>query len=53
VMFGSVVAQGQRGMKETVASKGQGARSREQGARSKEQGARGEERRGRAKRPQK
>ena len=42
-MFGSVVAQGQRGMKETVASKGQGARSREQGARSKEQGAKSEE----------
>jgi hypothetical protein len=28
-MFGSVVAQGQRGMKKTVASKKQGARSEE------------------------
>jgi len=35
-MFGSVVAQGQRGMKETVASREQGARSKEQGGGSKE-----------------
>jgi len=42
-MFGSVVAQGQRGMKETVASREQGARGREQGARSKEQGAKSKE----------
>src|SRR5439155_12060779 len=31
-MFGSVVAQGQRGMRKTVASREQGARSKEQGA---------------------
>src|SRR5882724_9479411 len=42
-MFGSVVAQGQRGMRETVASGEQGARSREQGAKSEERRAKSEE----------
>ena len=40
-MLGSVVAQGQRGMSKTVASREQGAR--EQGARSKERTAKSEE----------
>src|SRR5213080_3319252 len=37
-MFGSVVAQGQRGMKETVASREPGAKSEERRANSEQQG---------------
>src|SRR6478672_5454859 len=45
-MFGSVVAQGQRGMSKTVARREQRARGREQGVRGKEQRANSEERAG-------
>jgi len=39
-MFGSVVDQGQRGMKETVASREPGARSEERRAKSEQRTAR-------------